>query len=104
MRKKQIGATLESLFDELDERAALDLLTQKKRESGLMGDRPAQSVRPQPPGVVRPPVSLDELAEKQGIGPAADLDEFAARWPADDDPDALDAFVRNQRAPGQRLH
>ncbi len=50
MRKKQIGSTLESLFDELHERAELDLLTQKKRESGLIGDRPAESIRPQPAG------------------------------------------------------
>ncbi len=103
MRKKQIGSTLESLFDELDEREELDLLTQKKREGGLMGDSPAGSIRP-PAGAVRASVSLDELAEQQGIGPAADLDEFAVCWPADDEPDALHAFVRNQRAPGQRLH
>jgi hypothetical protein len=27
-----------------------------------------------------------------------DLDELAALWPADDDPDELDAFIRDQRS------
>lgn len=42
-------------------------------------------------------VSLDELAEEQGIGVSADLDSISAAWPADDDPDALLAFVLHER-------
>jgi hypothetical protein len=48
--------------------------------------------------VVRPPIPLDELALSQGVAPADNLDAIAARWPADDDPEKLDAFVRSQRA------
>jgi hypothetical protein len=50
----------------------------------------------------------DEIAEKaertiarliaeQGVGPIDDLDELAALWPADDDPDALMNFVLSER-------
>jgi len=45
-----------------------------------------------------PSRSLADFAREQGIGPAHDLDAIARRWPADDDPDALDAFIRAQRA------
>ena len=34
-------------------------------------------------------ISLKELAEQQGVSAADDLDEIAALWPADDDPDDL---------------
>ena len=34
-------------------------------------------------------ISLEELAEQQGVSAADDLDEIAALWPADDDPDEL---------------
>ncbi len=53
---------------------------------------------PDAPQPQRPPESLQELAAKQGIRPAADLDALGDRWPADDDPDALDEFIRQQRA------
>jgi hypothetical protein len=41
---------------------------------------------------------LDELAAAQGVRPVRDLDALGALWPMDDDPEAFDAFVRNQRA------
>jgi hypothetical protein len=43
-------------------------------------------------------LSLDELAERQGVGPATDLDELSALWPEDDDPDELVEHVLNERA------
>jgi hypothetical protein len=46
----------------------------------------------------RPSQSLGDVAREQGIGPTHDLDAIAERWPADDDPDVLDAFIRDQRA------
>ncbi len=45
----------------------------------------------------RPPESLAQLAAKQGVQPADDLDHLAALWPADDNPDELDAFIQEQR-------
>lgn len=41
--------------------------------------------------------SVDDLAVAQAVGPVDDLDALTLLWPADDDPDALDAFVRAQR-------
>jgi len=34
-------------------------------------------------------VPLEELAEQQGVSAVNDLDEIAALWPANDDPDEL---------------
>lgn len=43
-------------------------------------------------------LSLDELAQRQGVGPVSDLDEISARWPEDDDPDELVEHVLSERA------
>ncbi|HVQ36157.1 MAG TPA: hypothetical protein VMS31_01400 [Pyrinomonadaceae bacterium] len=40
---------------------------------------------------------LDRLIAEQGVRPIANLDELAALWPADDDPDALMNFVLSER-------
>ena len=37
--------------------------------------------------------ALNRLIAEQGVMPIDDLDELAALWPADDDPDALMNFV-----------
>ena len=61
----------------------------------------AQPVDPQhskPEELPRPSESLEDLARKQGINPVQDLDAIAMKWPADDDPDAFDAFIREQRS------
>lgn len=61
--------------------------------------QPAESNKPASTRAVEPPSeSLEQLAVKQGVRPVRDLDALAARWPADDDPDAFDAFLRQQRA------
>ena len=41
--------------------------------------------------------ALSQLIAEQGISPIRDLDELAALWPADDDPDALMNFVLTER-------
>jgi hypothetical protein len=41
--------------------------------------------------------TIPGLAAAQRVRPADDLDAIAASWPVDDDPDALDAFIRDQR-------
>ena len=41
--------------------------------------------------------ALSQLVAEQGISPIHDLDELAALWPADDDPDALMNFVLAER-------
>jgi hypothetical protein len=43
-------------------------------------------------------LSLDELAQRQGVGPVTDLDEISALWPVDDDPDELVEHVLSERA------
>jgi len=40
---------------------------------------------------------LSRLIAEQGVTPIDDLDELAALWPADDDPDALMNFVLSER-------
>ncbi|MBI4951447.1 MAG: hypothetical protein HY908_05405 [Myxococcales bacterium] len=42
--------------------------------------------------------TVEELAAEQGVAALEDLDEVAALWPADDDPDELDAFIVAERA------
>lgn len=47
--------------------------------------------------------SLDELAEQQGVSPVDDLDEIAALWPADDDPDRFLSHLLAERGEQRRL-
>ena len=50
--------------------------------------------------IVLAPLTLEPLSQliaEQGISPIRDLDELAALWPADDDPDALMNFVLTER-------
>ena len=42
-------------------------------------------------------LSLDELADQQGVTAVADLDEISALWPVDDDPDELLHHVLHER-------
>jgi hypothetical protein len=42
-------------------------------------------------------ISLEELAEQQGVSAADDLDEISALWPADDDPDGLLCYFLVER-------
>ncbi len=42
-------------------------------------------------------ISLEELAEQQGVSAASDLDEISALWPADDDPDQLLDHILRER-------
>lgn len=41
--------------------------------------------------------TLGLLIAEQGVAPIDDLDELAALWPADDDPDALMNYVLSER-------
>jgi hypothetical protein len=41
--------------------------------------------------------TIDRLIAEQGVTPIDDLDQLAALWPADDDPDALMSFVLSER-------
>ena len=43
-------------------------------------------------------IPLEELAEQQGVSAEYDLDEIAAFWPADDDPDDLLRYLLVERA------
>ncbi len=40
---------------------------------------------------------LQLLIDQQGVKPVTDLDELAALWPVNDDPDELLAFILNER-------
>ncbi|MBE0616953.1 MAG: hypothetical protein IH608_03355 [Proteobacteria bacterium] len=46
---------------------------------------------------------LADLARQQAVGPVQDLDELAALWPADDDPEALLRYVLAERAERRAL-
>jgi len=46
---------------------------------------------------------LSQLIAEQGISPINDLNELAALWPADDDPDALMNFVLKERQARRQL-
>ena len=48
-------------------------------------------------------ISLDELAEQQGVSAVEDLDEMAALWPADDDPDEFLRHLFAERAEQRKL-
>lgn len=50
-----------------------------------------------PQGNDQPENVLSRLIAEQGVTPIDDLDELAALWPADDDPDALMNFVLSER-------
>jgi hypothetical protein len=41
--------------------------------------------------------ALKRLIAEQAVTPIDDLDELAALWPADDDPDALMNFILSER-------
>jgi hypothetical protein len=41
--------------------------------------------------------TLGRLIAEQGVTPIDDLEQLAALWPADDDPDALMNFVLSER-------
>ena len=47
--------------------------------------------------------SLDELIEQQAVSPADDLDEIAALWPMDDDPDQFLLHVLAERTEQRTL-
>jgi hypothetical protein len=42
-------------------------------------------------------VPLEELVEQQRVSAVEDLDEIAALWPADDDPDVLLRYLLGER-------
>ncbi|HID23216.1 MAG TPA: hypothetical protein EYP14_12550 [Planctomycetaceae bacterium] len=48
------------------------------------------------------PISLDEMAEQQGVRPAEDLDSISDLWPVDDDPDELLRHVLAERSARRR--
>lgn len=48
-------------------------------------------------------VPLEELAEQQGVSAADDLDEIAALWPAEDDPDELLRHLFAERAKRRKV-
>ena len=47
-------------------------------------------------------MSLEELAEQQGVAAVDNLDEIAALWPGDDDPDDLLAHILDERRARRR--
>lgn len=43
-------------------------------------------------------LSLEELAELQGIQPIKSLDQISAQWPIEDEPDDLLNYILTERA------
>ncbi len=48
-------------------------------------------------------LSLEQLAEQQGVGAIEEIDEISALWPVDDDPDELLRHVLHERAARRTL-
>lgn len=48
-------------------------------------------------------LSLEELAEIQGVQPAGDLDSIAALWPEEHDPDRMLDYILNERLSRRRI-
>jgi len=48
-------------------------------------------------------LTLKRLIDEQGVSAIEDLDQLAALWPADDDPDALMNFVLSERQARSQL-
>jgi len=48
-------------------------------------------------------MSLEELAEQQGVSAVSDLDEISALWPVDDDPDQLLYHILVERGERRKL-
>jgi hypothetical protein len=48
-------------------------------------------------------VSLEELAEEQGVGVVSDIGSITVLWPADDDPDDLLDFVLRERCERRKV-
>ena len=48
-------------------------------------------------------VSLEELAEEQGVSPVSAPEEIFALWPADDDPDDIMNYVLHERGARRKL-
>jgi hypothetical protein len=61
---------------------------------------PVKRTKPRPFGKA---VTLQELAEQQGVDPVHDLQELTELWPVDDDPDALLDFILQERRARRRL-
>jgi hypothetical protein len=70
----------------------------------VLDDLPAETVAVQQTTPFWKPLSLDELAQQQGVSPVNDLDEISALWPADDDPDELLNHIITQRNERRALH
>ncbi|HEV3079304.1 MAG TPA: hypothetical protein VGY66_05970 [Gemmataceae bacterium] len=54
-------------------------------------------MKPTKPRLSSEPLSLEELAEQQGVTPVQDLQEVSQLWPVDDDPDELLRFILRER-------
>lgn len=48
-------------------------------------------------------LSLEELAEVQGVEPAADLDSIAVLWPEEHDPDQMLDYILDERSSRRRI-
>jgi hypothetical protein len=48
-------------------------------------------------------LSLEELAEQQGVPPVQDLQKLAQLWPVDDNPDELLRFILQERRARRRV-
>ncbi len=48
-------------------------------------------------------VPIEDLVEQQNVSPADDLDEIAALWPADDDPEELLKYLMAERTEHRKL-
>jgi hypothetical protein len=79
-------------------------LTKKPRLKGRrLIVKGARSMKHTKPRLFWHSLSLEELAEQQGITPVENLQEVAQLWPVDDDPDELLRFILKERRARRQL-
>lgn len=48
-------------------------------------------------------VSLEELAEQQGVSPVKDINEISSSWPREENPDTFLKYILQERATRRRV-
>ena len=93
------GGRTATEVDSMGEFSSRDIVCEKT--GGDMAD--PETTRPDHDGSFWSSLSLTELAEAQGVAPVENLEDLAALWPSDDNPDDMLAHVLAERAARRRV-
>jgi hypothetical protein len=67
------------------------------------GDSRNKTAKKSKPAPFWQSLTIEELAEQQGLSAVVDLDAIAALWPANDDPNRLLRYILTERAKRRRV-